>query len=622
MKSSTAGFLALALLLAPLAQAQVPPPAATPCEVIVSGWTASLESIAVAAVGQEIPATYSPTVKNTPGMSWYVSQHYALKTDHDEATARRYLTYAELAYPLHVWIVGRAPPEQERLRMPFVMGSSHERMLDAIETDGGWRPAGIGGGGITYWQMNTAYNYPSGTLQYHQRDLVLHENLHLLQMCSGAAPPPLRLLEGITHTSSNHVYDEAAQRLTLAVFDKPTVNSPTTDQLREIRSRYMTFREVCQTNSHICLFTAFMWSDPARLLGWRAWRDAMFWEGRGGEDLLVMEEIFGSLDGRIEEQWKDWLGQRHVTFRYRDWGWEQSGDTLIAYGWPQQGPYSRTDILLPPAEKPAYDPLRMDYPLQPMSTLVGPVQRGVEEPAVGALISFERCPGRGLAGIGLGVRTERPTSELSYLTLLIQGGHSLVMQGSALGLPDETVPLPEELEQAMTAGGCRIGLTARIRKDSLEVTLRARAAGTEAAVESVHSWPIDTTQRARLLQCPGTILAKDGYHAITPCFDQARRPELDLTTPAPPNPWRFAGWERLEALYRARRRLGAEAPGSLRALEARLLLAADKDPRTQQGALDVWAAQVLDVLRDVRTCEASDELRAGALADLRSIPYR
>ena len=58
--------------------------------------------------------------------------------------------------------------------MPFVLGSTVERMLDAIEADSDWRPADIGGGGITYWRLNTAYNYPSGSLQYHQRDLVLH----------------------------------------------------------------------------------------------------------------------------------------------------------------------------------------------------------------------------------------------------------------------------------------------------------------------------------------------------------------------------------------------------------------------------------------------------------------
>lgn len=152
---------------------QVPAPADTPAVVIVSGRTTTLVDVKIEAVGQAVPATYSPTVKNTPGMSWFVSQHYALKTDRDEATARRYLTYAELAYPLHAEIIGRTPPEEERLRMPFVLASTVERMLDAVEGDCDWRPTHIGGG-ITYWRLNTAYNYPSGTLQSHHPRAARH----------------------------------------------------------------------------------------------------------------------------------------------------------------------------------------------------------------------------------------------------------------------------------------------------------------------------------------------------------------------------------------------------------------------------------------------------------------
>ncbi len=585
--------------------AKIPPPAETPCEVVMSGRTITLKSITIVPVGQEIPETYSPSVKNTTGMSWYVSQHYALKTDHDEGTARQFLTYAELAYPFHVWIIGRHPSNQDRLRMPFVMGSNLNKTLDTIQGDGGFRPNNICGG-ITYWGMNTAYNYPSGTQQYHQRDLVIHENLHLMQMCCGSAYTPVRLLEGITHTSCNHVYDEKKRRLTLAVFDKPTVNYPTTDQLRQIRGEYKTFREVCQAGyGYITLYTSFMWSDPDRLMKWRLWRDAMQWEGRAGEDIKVMEEIFGNLDGQIEQDWKAWVDARQATFHYRDWGWEQSADTLIAYGWPQHGPYSRTDILLPPGEKPEYDPLRMDYPLQPMSPLVGPVRRGVEEPAVGALASFARCPGRGLGGIGLGVQTERPTSELSYMPLLIQGGNALVMQGRDLGMPDETVPFPGELKQAMAAGGHQIGLTAKIGKDVLVVTLRAQDPATNTPVEFVKSWPINAEQRKRLLSCPGTILAKDGYQEITPYFDDARRPEaVDLSIPSPGNRWRFEGDDETYRLYRAMSKLKDDTPPSLRELARNMVDAIDKDGKTQRAAIEQYAQRLPCVVKDIQAVKS------------------
>jgi hypothetical protein len=258
----------------------------------------------------------------------------------------------------------------------------------------------------------------------------------------------------------------------------------------------------------------------------------------------------------------------------------------------------------------------MDYPLQPASELVGPVRRGDREPSVGALIDFARCPGRGLGGIGLGVQSARPTSELSYLPLLIQGGAALVIQGADLGLPGETVPLPDELRAAMAAGGHRIGLTATIRADALEVTLRARDPGADAPVELVHAWPIDAAQRQRLLECPGTLLARDGYQAITPYFDDARRPGPDLTLPAPPNPWRFGGWDRLEGLYRARRRLGSEAPASLRELEAELLAAVDRDAGAQNAAMKAYDERIAGVLRDVDACSASEDDKATALSAL------
>ncbi|MCB9880112.1 MAG: hypothetical protein H6835_21165, partial [Planctomycetes bacterium] len=464
------------MLLALLLATQVPPPAETPARVIVCGRSTTLVEVVVVAVGDQVPATYSPSVGNTPGMTWYVSQHYALKTDRDAATARRYLEYSELAWPLQVEIVGRAPPDQDRLRMPLVMGSSLERMFDAIETDGGWRPKDIGGGGITYWGMNTAYDYPSGSLQYHQRDLVLHENLHLLHMCSGGVRGPHRLTEGITYTSCNHVYDEAARRLTLCVFDKPTVNMPTSEELRRFASQPCTFRQVCERNDYITLFTSFLWSDPARLLGWREWRDAMLFGGRLDQDLAVMAEVFGPLDGDIERQWQQWLAERRATFAYRDWGWEQDGDTLVAYGWPQRGPYSRTDVLLPPGEPPRSDPLAMDWPLQAPADreLVGAVARGGDEPVIGAVLGFERCPGRGEVGIGLGVECERPTAELAYLPVSIRGGATLLLRGSDLGLEDLELALPEDLRGAAAAAGHRLGLTVRMARERLEVTVRAR----------------------------------------------------------------------------------------------------------------------------------------------------
>lgn len=92
------------------AAAEVPPPQETPAKIIVSGRTSTAKDITIVAVGQEVPWTFSGSrVGNTTGFSWYVSQHYAFKTDYPEERARYYLELLELAYPHYVDIFGREP---------------------------------------------------------------------------------------------------------------------------------------------------------------------------------------------------------------------------------------------------------------------------------------------------------------------------------------------------------------------------------------------------------------------------------------------------------------------------------------------------------------------------------
>ena len=50
--------------------------------MVVSGRISTLVKAPIVNVGQTIPETYSGNqVRNTEGFSWWVSQHFALKTD-------------------------------------------------------------------------------------------------------------------------------------------------------------------------------------------------------------------------------------------------------------------------------------------------------------------------------------------------------------------------------------------------------------------------------------------------------------------------------------------------------------------------------------------------------------
>src|SRR5947209_3484767 len=95
--------------------AVVPSPNQQIVDVIVSGRTSTLRRVDVAAIGQQIPETFSgKSVGNTSGFSWYVSRHYALKTNYDAAKSKFYLQLLEMAYPHYVALFGREPPGIEQ----------------------------------------------------------------------------------------------------------------------------------------------------------------------------------------------------------------------------------------------------------------------------------------------------------------------------------------------------------------------------------------------------------------------------------------------------------------------------------------------------------------------------
>ena len=59
----------------------IPTPAEMRCDVIVSGRTSTGKQIDIVHVDQEQPKTLThDPLKNSPGFSWWVSKHFALKT--------------------------------------------------------------------------------------------------------------------------------------------------------------------------------------------------------------------------------------------------------------------------------------------------------------------------------------------------------------------------------------------------------------------------------------------------------------------------------------------------------------------------------------------------------------
>ena len=583
----------------PVANAAVPPPAETPAKVIVSGRTSTAVEIKIVKVGQQLPKTTAgKRIANTPNFEWYVSQHFALKSAMGEDFSREMLEISELALPHWIALTGLEPPDQDTTRMPIVYARNRKEVDAAVRTDLGSFWAGDGGG-VTLWRNLTAYNYPSGTLSYHKRDLVIHENLHMLQ---GVV---LRNMgtEGMTHSGAQHVYDKKKKQLTVFCFDRAPINNFAEQGVSALQKEFVPMQKAVETlwrsgGGHGVMYTQFFLTDPDRLMKWRIWRDE-FYGGKVDKlgNAKVMENIFGPLD-KLNTEWEKWVKQRRVTFHHMDWGWEQDGNAIWAYGFPWDKNYwSQMDILYAPNEKVEYDPLRMDYPAEPMPSIVGPVKRGVLEPSVGYVISqIGNCWG----GFGLGVEGR------SMCIVVLMRNQTLVIDGKQLGIARQEIPLTAEVKEAAKQEGNRFGVTIHIKQKELVATVRAGKPG--AMKEMKGSAPINQTQRELLMTKTMSMVGKGGYPRITPFIDDARKPPPDLTKPAPANRWRFAGDKQLYQLYRIAYRLGGDAPASLVSLKKRMVHAMDKDSATQKAAIAAYDKEIAQVMLDVKAADPKFEL--------------
>jgi hypothetical protein len=169
------------------------------------------------------------------------------------------------------------------------------------------------------------------------------------------------------------------------------------------------------------------------------------------------------MSGRPASSDSPWAATRRATFHPVEWGWEQDGDTLQSYGWPNKGTYAQVDLQITLRDRSSLDPLVLDYPATvPDTPLVGPVKRGVAERAVGCLISWRQTPGAGQAGLAFGVE------DRSYLKILVDAGNTLILDGTDIGANRLVQSLPAPLVKAIAANG-----TVRIEKEALVVTFRA-----------------------------------------------------------------------------------------------------------------------------------------------------
>lgn len=606
--------LAAVIGLEPPAQPEIPPPSSTPSDVLVSGRTSTLRAVVITDVGEQIPETFSGNrVHNAAGFRWLVSRHYAFQTDYDDARARHLLSLLELAYPHYVELFGREIPGIDRKRMVIVYGSTPDALRRALEADGiNWD---FGGGGVAFDGINAGFNYPSGSLQYHQRYIMLHEAAHLYQICLNGtvSTTPSWYYEGVADSVAHHVWDDAGKRLTMSVLDKPTVNNWYDEGLRQYAATPFTASDILTGRvggrPAGFLLVNYFSTDLDRRMRWRIWRDELFRLAAPSRiqehSALLIEELFGAR--RLDHDFAVWINSRRSTFHYVDWGWEQDGDSLISYGWPQSGPFAQTNVALLPSELAQNDPLVMDYPRRERSPLLDSPARGVSEPVIACLLDWSRNPNAGVAGLGFGV------IDRASLRVMVEQRRRLTVNGSDLGASSASAEFTPEF-LAATERGFQVGVTVTLKSDRVQVV--ARAGDPQAPLHMELSLPVSPGQRDRLVTCPVALLSRDGSHILTPAFDDGGAPDPLLDQASPPNRERCLLEPELYAATRALWRLAAAAPSSLVRSRESLLHAANNSLAEQMSARNTWHANLAALLKDIDRSTASPAAIQAARAEL------
>ena len=165
-----------------LAPHSIPKPTEMDASIEVDGRLSKLVSMDIQHVGKTIPYTYSQNkIGNSPGYEWWVSKHFAIKSDLPEKKVKLYLELLELSYPHYVSLFGAEPVNIENQRIAVVYGASRESIKESMFDDGFTRGVHKHAGGETMYYNRAGYSFPSHREQ-HQRYIVIHETMHAYHM--------------------------------------------------------------------------------------------------------------------------------------------------------------------------------------------------------------------------------------------------------------------------------------------------------------------------------------------------------------------------------------------------------------------------------------------------------
>lgn len=633
--------------------ATIPAPSQMNVDIVASGRVSTLKSIDIVKVGKQIPYTYSDgKITNSPGFNWWVSKHFALKSDRPEDQVKLYLELLEMSYPHYKELFGAEPANIENQRIAAVYGSS-KRDTKIFVTDDGLR-RGISAGGEAMFYNLAGYSFPSAREQ-HQRYIVIHEQGHAFQMALMDYPGwlPTWFTEGTADALAHHYYDPKKKQLKVMVFDRGSPMDYIRLGLNEYEKLNQPSIQDMTTNSNLYrginfLIVHFMLDDPKRSHLFKAYRDEMAQKRRSdytdGKELShqLMTDIFGDWP-QVEKDFAEYVKNVDKTFNIAAGPWEQDGNQFwvrtlnnkYEHGSP------RMDMYLKPGEKAEYVPFKFDQPLADKSPLVGEVIRGSDTPSLAIEIAYQKAHlHRGYAGMALGIeipetsqkrlaedkkasqfgqRAYNPNDD-HFLSIKIDEGETLIVNGESIGSQNISYALPFELIADLESQTePKLGLQVTIERSAIKFTVKS------ANQQFVTHYAIDQKTRDKLLNRHIAVLAENAQHRITPYFDDGRdlNPELaDLSQPAEVNPWRNSADTAISRLTRAIWRLGDKAPAVLKALHSEMIDATTLGSQAQKASLRRFNGQLDSLVKAITLSGQDSQSINQSLIELSGLRFR
>lgn len=601
----------------------IPAPSSLTANVQVQGRVSTVKQVDIVHVGKKIPYTYSAgKISNSVGYDWWVSKHFALKSDLPEDKIRLYLELLELSYPHYVELFGAEPANIHQQRIAVVYGSSRARVREAMLDDGFTRGVHANAGGETMYYNRAGYSFPSSREQ-HQRYIVIHETMHAYHMAltGHSTWAPNWITEGLADAIAHHVYDPNKKQLAVMVFDRAPMNYVETGVRQYFAANEPSIVAInndprLQRGLNFLLIH-FLLNDPERAQYFALFRDRLMTANPHSGDTLpvanqLLVDTFSEWE-QLEIAFAEYMRSARSSFHIAYGPWEQNGSGYwIRSGKEKQMP--RLDILLPHNRETVSHPV-LDAPLPDIDPLVRFSQR-VGNPVAGAL--FEFLPEQltlGEVGMGIGL-TIHPENEVlrktwqdkrdnnldSYLKVMLQGARYLQIEGVNMQVPYQATPLNEDIIAGIEKTK-RLGVSIHSNQAGLQLTLRADKNEQEIA----YSLPEDEVEK--ISGGDLTLLASGNNHRIAPYIPHTHRNKssASVTATGITNQWLFPEMPLLQRVFRTCVELG------LKVLSCDTKLAAVFDGILQQDSHP-------EVIRELKKLEMRihDQLLVVPLAKLAS----